>query len=109
VTIAIILGWLAGAGLVAFVAGEKNRSPGGWALISLLFSPVLSLLALIAAGDGRAGGSSSSSSSSSTRSRPAINKRKCKKVDGKTLASDRSHCPHCGDTIDAGDSNHPRV
>jgi len=108
-TTAIVLGWLAGAGLVAFVAGERNRSPGGWALISLLFSPVLSLLALIAAGDAGSGGSSSSSSSSSSRRGPAINKRKCKKVDGKTLASDQAKCPHCGDTIDAGDSNHPRI
>jgi hypothetical protein len=36
--------------LVAWVAGQRGRSPGAWFLISLFFSPVIALLALLAAG-----------------------------------------------------------
>jgi hypothetical protein len=54
--------WLIGAGiyllasvaLVPFVAMEKNRSGIGWGITSLLFSPLLALIALVAVPPGTA-------------------------------------------------------
>ncbi len=40
--------WLSGAVLAGWVAAQKHRSEWGWFFIGLLFSPVLSLLALAA-------------------------------------------------------------
>jgi hypothetical protein len=45
---------LASAGLVPFVAREKNRSGIGWVVSSLLFSPLLALIALAALPPGTA-------------------------------------------------------
>jgi hypothetical protein len=45
---------LAGGGLVPFVAREKNRSGVGWMVSSLLFSPLLALIALAALPPGTA-------------------------------------------------------
>ena len=45
---------LASIGLVPFVAMEKNRSGIGWAITSLLFSPLLALIALVAVPPGTA-------------------------------------------------------
>jgi len=45
---------LASIGLVPFVAIEKDRSGIGWAIASLLFSPLLALIALVAVPPGTA-------------------------------------------------------
>lgn len=44
----ILLSLMASIGLVLFVATEKNRSGFGWAILALLFSPLLVLIALAA-------------------------------------------------------------
>jgi hypothetical protein len=46
---------LAAVGLVPFVASEKDRSAVGWALLALLFSPLLALVALAAVPSGTHG------------------------------------------------------
>ena len=46
---AVALGWLLNAFLVAWVAGEKRRSPGAWFFLALLFSPLFAMLAVIGA------------------------------------------------------------
>lgn len=45
---------LASVGLVPFVAMEKDRSGIGWAIASLLFTPLLALIALTAVPPGTA-------------------------------------------------------
>jgi hypothetical protein len=45
---------MASAGLVPFVAREKDRSGFGWMLSALLFSPLLALIALAALPPGTA-------------------------------------------------------
>jgi hypothetical protein len=45
---------LASVGLVPFVAIEKDRSGIGWAIASLMFSPLLALNALVAVPPGTA-------------------------------------------------------
>ena len=44
----LILMWLAASFFIGYVAKEKNRSYGAWLGLSILFSPLLALLALIA-------------------------------------------------------------
>jgi hypothetical protein len=111
--IAVVITWFAAsAGLVGYVATERNRSAGAWFAISLLFSPLIGLLALIAAGDSSSGpktgqASASSSSGHSDNSRGG-NRRKCLKNDGQTFPADRERCPYCNSRIKVGDK-HPRA
>jgi hypothetical protein len=44
----LLLVWVLGAILCAIVAGAKHRSAVGWGLASALFSPLLTMLALVA-------------------------------------------------------------
>ena len=39
--------------VVAWAAGQRNRSPAAWFFISLLISPIIALLVLLVAGPGR--------------------------------------------------------
>jgi len=45
------------SGLVGWAAGERNRSPGGWFLISFFFTPILAAILLVAVGPGKGGAS----------------------------------------------------
>ncbi|MCS3829513.1 putative paraquat-inducible protein A [Salinibacter ruber] len=113
--------WLALAGLVGYVANERNRNPAGWAFISILFSPLIGLLALIAAGDSKnteTAVSKKSTGSSGTRKKKAWEKqsnrsnitekkRKCVKKNGIRLPADYEKCPACHKPVDNG--KHPLV
>ncbi len=44
----LFLIWLPFACVVAYVARQKGRSDGGWALLSIFITPVLALIALAA-------------------------------------------------------------
>lgn len=44
----IVVVWILASFLCAFVAGQKGRSAAGWWFLSMLFSPLLVLLALCA-------------------------------------------------------------
>jgi hypothetical protein len=110
--------WLALAGLVGYVASERNRSAGGWALISILFSPLIGLLALIAAGDatpersgrtGRSGSGQKKAWEKSTHGSESSKskKRKCLKKSNVRLPADYEKCPHCHKPVDNG--KHPLV
>jgi hypothetical protein len=46
--IAGLIGWILLATFVGYVASERGRSAGNWFAISLFFSPLIGLLALIA-------------------------------------------------------------
>jgi uncharacterized membrane protein YedE/YeeE len=46
--ISLLISFLISVTLVPFVAGGKGRSAFGWALLSLLFSPIVTLIALAA-------------------------------------------------------------
>jgi len=113
--------WLALAGLVGYVANERNRNPAGWAFISVLFSPLIGLLALIAAGDAESTGTAASNESTtsrrtgkkkawekqSNRSNVSEKKRKCVKKNGIRLPADYEKCPACHKPVDNG--KHPLV
>ena len=45
---ALVLLWICASVLAGYVAGEKHRSGLKWVLLSLLFSPLVALLALAA-------------------------------------------------------------
>ncbi len=105
--VGIFVMWLVFAGVVGWVASERDRSPVTWGLLSLLLSPLIGLIALIAAGDGDSGGSENQSPQAMARD--AQSKRTCKRDGEKEFPSDTAHCPHCGDVINAEDEMHPRV
>ena len=44
----LILAWIAGSFLCAFVASQKGRSASGWWFLSMLLSPLIALIALCA-------------------------------------------------------------
>lgn len=48
--VALIM-WLLFAGVVGWVASERGRGPVAWFFLSLLLSPLIGLIALLAAGD----------------------------------------------------------
>lgn len=110
--------WLALAGLVGYVASERNRSAGMWALISILFSPLIGLLALIAAGEAtpeRSGKTRSSGSgkkkawekSDHSSNSSGSEKRKCLRKNKVRLPADYETCPACHNPVD--DGRHPLV
>jgi len=107
-----ILLWVAMSGLVGYVATERNRSAVGWAGISVLFSPLIGFLALIAAGDASSRSSvdqtSGTTSSGSSYSSGGAGRRKCLRNNGKTFPADRERCPHCNRPIKVG-GQHPRA
>ena len=126
----VFLFWLALAGLVGYVASERNRSAGTWALISLLFSPLIGLLALIAAGDAtpdksgknrdsgggqkawdkpRSSGGSKKAWEKQDRSSGGSGgeKRKCLRKNKVRLPADYETCPACHNPVD--DGRHPLV
>ena len=47
-TVGLIVGWVALSALVGWAAGERGRSVFGWFCVSLVFSPLLAILVLIA-------------------------------------------------------------
>lgn len=96
-----IVSWIIAAAFIGFVASRIGRSPVTWTILPLLISPMVGLVALVVAGDARSDDESAPSSSP--------NQRRCTNRDDQTFPSDRATCPHCGDTIRAGDSVHPRV
>lgn len=49
--VVIFLVWIGLAFLVGYAAGERGRSGVAWGLLSLLLSPLIGFIALIAAGD----------------------------------------------------------
>ncbi|MCS3651081.1 hypothetical protein GGQ08_003066 [Salinibacter ruber] len=110
--------WLALAGLVGYVASERNRNPLGWAFISILFSPIIGFLALIAAGDAtpEKSGKTRSSGRGKTKAwekpddgsnRSGGKKRKCVKKNGVRLPADYETCPACHKPVNNG--KHPLV
>jgi len=44
----LLVGWIVGAFLSAFVASQKGRDPLGWAALAFIFSPLIILIALAA-------------------------------------------------------------
>jgi len=102
--IAILIIWFACAGFVGWAASERGRNPAIWVVLSLLFSPLIGFIALIAAGEGSKG-----SESPQARAKRAESKRVCKREGEKEFPSDTASCPHCGDVIDVGDEMHPRI
>lgn len=49
--ILVLLMWLAFAALVGWAANERGRDPALWVILSLVLSPLIGFIALIAAGD----------------------------------------------------------
>jgi hypothetical protein len=106
----VFLFWLALAGLVGYVASERNRSAGGWALISFLFSPIIGFLGLIAAGDAEpkkkyegdgpipmVGGKHGNTEK----------RRECLRQNRTPFPASHQTCPCCGNSVD--DGKHPFV
>ena len=48
---AVLIMWLVFAGIVGWVASERDRGPVAWFFLSLLLSPLIGLIALLAAGE----------------------------------------------------------
>jgi hypothetical protein len=97
-----IASWIIAAAFIGFVARRIGRSQITWTVLPLLVSPMVGLVALLVAGDARPDSEPNNSSVSP-------NQRRCTASDDAIFPSDRATCPHCGATIDAGDSVHPRV
>jgi len=97
-----IVSWIIAAAFIGFVASRIGRSQITWTLLPLLISPMIGLVALMVAGDARPDDESDAPSSSP-------NQRRCTASDNEPFPSDRATCPHCGETIRAGDNVHPRV
>ena len=55
--VGFVFSWLLFSAVPAMVANTKNRSWVAWYVISLLISPLISLIVLIAIGDKEEGGS----------------------------------------------------
>lgn len=99
-----IVSWIIAAAFIGFVASRIGRSQLTWTILPLLISPMIGLVALLVAGDARPDSDAAPDDPSSDP-----NQRKCTNSDDQTFPSDRAACPHCGDTIRAGDNVHPRV
>lgn len=107
--------WLALAGLVGYVASERNRSAGGWALISLVFTPLIGLLALIAAGEAEPNQKEKPNQKNEkhipiTPPRKSGNpqeKRKCMRANETPFPASYDTCPCCGTPVEDGE--HPLV
>jgi hypothetical protein len=96
-----IVSWILAAAFVGFVASKFNRSQVTWTLLSLGVSPAIGLISLLAVGDAAPADEQDTIAEE--------NQRRCTQSEGQVFSSDRAECPHCGGTIDAGDSVHPRV
>ena len=98
--------WLALAGLVGFVASERNRSPLGWGLVSLLFSPIIGFLGLIAAGDAE-----TKQNGEGPKNKPWSEQenamRDCLRSNEMPFPASHETCPCCGNPVDDGE--HPLV
>lgn len=72
----IVVGWLIGAVVVGIIASNRERSGGGWFVLSLLISPILALILVLALG-------------------------KPKQPTETTLFDRVKKCPQCAETIKA--------
>lgn len=71
-----IAAWVIFAGVVGMIASSRGRGFGGFFMLSLVISPLLGLVVLLASGDG-------------TRRAPCW---QCKEA----VVVGASKCPHCG-------------
>jgi hypothetical protein len=108
--IAVVIMWLAFAGVVGWAANEQGRNPAMWVVLSLLLSPLIGFIALIAAGESTGSSKANSGSQSpQVKAKQAETYRVCKRVGEKKFPSDTAQCPHCGDVIHVKDETHPRI
>lgn len=98
--------WFALAGLVGYVASERNRNPLGWGIVSFFFSPIIGFLGLIAAGDAE-----TKQSSEGQKKKPWSEqenaKRKCLRQSETPFPASYDTCPCCGNPVN--DGKHPLV
>jgi RNA polymerase subunit RPABC4/transcription elongation factor Spt4 len=92
--------WAVLSVVIGYGAQKRNRSFAGFIVLSLLTSPLIALIVLLALGEKQAGtsGYSSHSNSKSPNERYlGDNEIKCKSC-GKIMADEYKRCPDCGST-----------